>query len=115
HCAAVIVLDGDVAARFRPTVHFAKQGNRISGIKERKPCEGQVEQLTADLVGALHIRFDESVSTCPCCLKPFDCFASGLGIAVDPCHFACRTDQFAHQLHDRAWSTADVQTCASGS
>src|SRR5262249_34125147 len=72
--------------------------------------KGQVEQLAANVVGALHIRLDESVLTCSGCLEPFDCLASSPGVAVQPGHLARRSDHFAHQPHDLARSAAKVET-----
>src|SRR5258708_26915351 len=80
--AEVQILNRNVPPRLGPADHRAKHGNRISGQQKRKPFEGQVEQVTADLVGGLHIRFDEAVSTCSCCRKPSDCFVTGFGVAV---------------------------------
>jgi len=57
-------------------------------MQQRKPRKGQVKRCAGDLVGALHICFNEAVSTCPCCLEPFDGFTSGFGVAVDSGYFA---------------------------
>lgn len=56
--AYVKILNDNVPAWLRPTVHFAQDGNRVSGKQQRKPCERQIERLALDIADAFNIRFD---------------------------------------------------------